>query len=492
MKSKKTLSKSRLKEGLQCPKFIYLSVNKPEVRPEVSPATQQQFDEGNEVGELAREHFGKGALVKAEYYEIDKALKQTDEHVKSGAKTIFEASFSDGKFYCRVDILARSSTKSKWRVIEVKKSLEISDAHIEDLAIQAAVLENCGVKVESYELMYLYEDCEYPDLSDLFITDDVTDLVKEKIPEIKKSMLELERVVRAKKAPDQKIGKQCEKPYPCAFKDHCWKHIPDFSIFDLPGVGPVKGLKMMEQGQLEIKKLNHKDFNDPIRRVIEVTKSGKRFINPKGVARELKYFKYPLYSLDFETLRPAIPRFKGDTPYTQFPYQFSCHVRSKPGAKVEHFEYLHLDNTDPREPLAKALVDGIGSKGSVVAYNMGFESGVLKDLADRFPKYRSKLLDIESRLVDPLPVFREHVYDKEFRGSFSLKDVSPGILGNKYSYDEMDVGDGKDAGAMADQILRGFVKGDDFKKIKADLLKYCRQDTMAVAELVEWLHGVAK
>jgi hypothetical protein len=37
----------------------------------------------------------------------------------------------------------------------------------------------------------------------------------------------------------------------------------------------------------------------------------------------LAALKYPLYFIDFETVNPAIPRFKGMRPYRQIPFQWS-------------------------------------------------------------------------------------------------------------------------------------------------------------------------
>lgn len=40
------LTKSRYVNGLQCPKWLWLSFNKPEEMPNVDEATQFRFDEG--------------------------------------------------------------------------------------------------------------------------------------------------------------------------------------------------------------------------------------------------------------------------------------------------------------------------------------------------------------------------------------------------------------------------------------------------------------
>ena len=57
------LSKSKLMLGIQCEKLLWLTLNMPEASASTSVSTQMQFDEGNEVGELARKLEGKGDLI---------------------------------------------------------------------------------------------------------------------------------------------------------------------------------------------------------------------------------------------------------------------------------------------------------------------------------------------------------------------------------------------------------------------------------------------
>jgi hypothetical protein len=101
-------------------------------------------------------------------------------------------------------------------------------------------------------------------------------------------------------------------------------------------------------------------------------------------------------------------------------------------------------------------------------------------------------LALVDRFVDPLPIFKESVYHPNFLGSFSIKSVAPALLGQKLSYEHLNVGDGSTAQAWAEQILKGKVKGAELEKIANDLLEYCRQDTMAMVELVRWLMDAKK
>jgi hypothetical protein len=486
------LSKSRLKTGFQCPKALFLALHKPELAAPVSAAAQAQFDEGNEVGDLARGHFGKGVLVDTPHFAIDESLKLTKQFIADGETTIFEAAFSDGAIYCRVDILHRESANEPWQVIEVKKPSKIKPDHIEDLAIQAAVLKRCGVEVESYSIMHMNKECRFPELQDLFLRVDVSSDVLGILGGVED---EIDRCLKIKalgKEPKMEIGPHCEKPYPCPFHDHCWSHIPDFSVFDLPGIGVVKGTELLAKGQFKIEQLDESGFvkNKNIHRAIQVTKSNERFISVKDVSAGMSGWEYPLHFFDFETINPAIPRYEGCGPYLKVPFQFSCHVIDSPGGEPRHFEYLHLETTDPRPPLVKALVEGIGESGSVVAYNISFERTELKKLAGQFPEFEEDLLSIADRLVDPQPILKAHVYDREFRGSFSIKDVAPALLGEDLSYEGFDVGDGQEAVVVAEKVLRGLLSGKELETARDNLLKYCRHDTFVMMKLVLWMQNL--
>lgn len=484
--AKKTLSKSKLMLGMQCHKNLWLSLNTPELAPEVDAATQMQFDEGNEVGELAREHFGKGVLIDNHYSDFDGAHKATQKAIKDGAKLIFEASFLVDGLFCRADVLKK--TTSGWEMYEVKKSTSVKDYHLDDVAIQTHIIQLAGLKLKKIYLTHINNQCEFPKLSDLFTSTEITKDINTVLPSLPGRITELRKLLTKKAVPKVEIGPHCMEPFDCAFKDHCWKHIPEKSVFDLPGLNSSKAWALFDQGVVKITDLNPKDYKGNTQRAIEVTKKKKPFIDSEAIASEMKEWQWPLYFFDFETLGPAIPRYKSTKPYAQAPFQFSCHVwKSQKHKKLEHFEYLHTESSDPRPKLIEAMLSGLGREGSIVAYNMAFEIGVIKKLAEFDKKNAKKLNNLIERFVDPLPIFRNHVYHPDFLGSFSIKAVAPALIGDSLSYDEMEIGDGGTAQAYADLILRGKIRGKEKDAAVENLLEYCRQDTMAMVELVKWL-----
>lgn len=483
------LSKSRIKRGLQCPKSLHLTLFKPDLEPEVSVATQRNFDEGNEVGERARQEFPEGILIGNEPWDREGAIKATTDAIGTGHNVIFEAAFMADGMFARVDILKRDSAQADWQVYEVKKSKSLKDEHIEDVAIQALLLKKAGAKISKFHVMHLNPETIFPDLSKLFVAVDVTSEVYQMIPQLESQITSLQTIVQTPTEPSIEIGPQCDSPYGCPFKNHCWSAsgFPNPSVFDLPGVGPVAGWKLIKSGKKRIEELEPSNFKGKTRMAIEVVKSGKRFIEPKGFQEGIKAWKYPLYFLDFETLAPAIPRFDGCGPYTDVPFQFSCHSLASPEAQPTHTEYLHLEKSDPRPQLIERLIESLGTTGSILAYSMKTERGIITALAERFPTYKKELLAIVDRIVDPLPLFQNHVYDANFMGSFGLKDVAPALVGKEYSYDDLEVADGMEARAIAEELIYSPPEPVRYEQLKNALLIYCRQDTRALVALVRWM-----
>lgn len=225
MKSKNSkntvLSKSRLMRGVQCPKSLWLSVHRAEWERGADVATQIQFDEGNEVGDLARSHEGKGTLIEKEYWDFDGAHQATQAALKNGAKVIFEASFKFEDFFARADILKK--IKGEWHLIEVKKSTQVKDYHIQDSAVQAHIIESSGIKLKSISIRHINNECIFPDLEDLFTTVDITDEVREIQNNIAKNIGDLKKVVSGKE-PQVEIGPHCGDPFDCTFKYQCWNN----------------------------------------------------------------------------------------------------------------------------------------------------------------------------------------------------------------------------------------------------------------------------
>src|SRR5438876_10792585 len=88
------LSKSRYTAGVQCHKLLWWKVHEPlavELQPD--KVLQDRFDQGAQVGALARGRFPGGVLIDLPHQAIDERVALTRKVIDEGAPAIFEASF---------------------------------------------------------------------------------------------------------------------------------------------------------------------------------------------------------------------------------------------------------------------------------------------------------------------------------------------------------------------------------------------------------------
>jgi hypothetical protein len=214
-------------------------------------------------------------------------------------------------------------------------------------------------------------------------------------------------------------------------------------------------------------------------RVCDAIRSGQRHHDP-AIADVLTGLKTPVHFLDFETFAPALPVLPGTSPYEAIPFQWSVHTLLETG-EVRHQEYLHDGADDPRPRLAAALIDALGSDGTVVAYS-GYEKTCLSRREAALPELAADLARVRERLFDLLPAIRTHVYDPAFRGSFSIKKVLPALVPD-LGYDDLDIRDGSVASLAYEELRDPATAPERATALRTQLLDYRRRDTEAMLEL---------
>ena len=471
------LTKSKYLSGLQCHKRLWYEENHPERASATSKALQMTFNQGKEVGERARDLFPKGILIST--ISPVKSAEQTQIAIRNGASCIFEASFVFENTRVRCDILQKDG--DSWNLIEVKMSTSVKEEHLADLAIQKYVLTGCGIPISKTHLMHINNKCAYPDLSDLFIIEDVTDRVDLLMSDVPNTIEALKTILDDDVEPNVLIGEQCDEPYPCPFKAYCWEAVPEKSIFTIPRLSWQKKDALIEESIFRISKIPT-DFSltDRQQAYVNYISDGRPETDKEAIKGKLSDLEYPIHFFDFETDNPAIPRFQEVRPYQQVPFQYSCHTWQSDGT-VTHHEYLHTDTTDPRLPLIESLLNDISDVGSVVVYYASFERNILESLADFSPEYAVRLQSIQARLWDQLVIFRNHYKHPDFEGSNSLKSVLP-VLVPSLRYDDLDVQDGREAQAVWSLMLDSKSEKERETMIR-DLKAYCTLDTLAMVEI---------
>lgn len=484
----KLISKTKIMLGYQCHKNIYLAVYKKDLIPPVTPELQALFDQGNAVTIEARKRYPDGVLIDNPAYDFVGSLKKTRDLLAQHTPVIFEAAFEYKGCYARADIIKYNEHSGRWSIYEVKSTTKVKDEHLDDIGLQVWIMANAGLPIEKISIQHLNNLCKYPHLDNLFTEVDVTDVLRERHTKISKRLNDIFEDLRKDQVPEVDIGAHCFSPRECQFKDHCWgeRKVPEVSLFSIPGLREKKW-ELYSQGILDIESIPAEELNEKQQICLSVLKSGKRFINSEKIKSELSHWKFPLIFLDFETINPAIPRYAGVGPFTQVPFQFSVHIIESIDAEALHYEFLHEENTDPRHELIPKLIEACHESGSVVAYYGKFEAGVIRDLEDFAPEFQKPLQNIRERIVDPLPIIREAVYDANFKDSYSIKSVGPALLGDEFGYNDLQVKDGGAAQRAFEELSNILTVRARKIELRQGLLEYCKKDTWVMLELVKWL-----
>ena len=493
------LSKSKLLAFRQCPKRLWLEIHRPELRAD-STTAQARFDVGHQVGDIARALYdpkGKGALIDPQTEGFEPAFSRSLKLLET-SQPIFEAGFRAEGALAFADVMlpTKRAGKSAWRMIEVKSSTSVKNYHRDDVAVQSFIAKAAGVPVVGISLAHIDNQWVYPgnqDYQGLLVENDLTDEAFGRAEEVQGWITEAQRTANKRVAPRIGTGKHCTDPYECGFLGHCQSEEPqaEYPIHWLPGQ-LRKGLRshIEANGVTELHDVPDNLLSAPQQRVKAATLSGETYFDRDGAAQILAAHKLPAFFMDFETIQFAVPIWKGTRPYQQTPFQFSVHRLSRAG-KLEHKAFLDLTGEDPSKAFAEALIDACGERGPIFVYNAGFETARISGLAERLPRVAKALLAINARVVDLLPVARNHYYHPSQEGSWSIKKVLPAACPD-LRYDDLEgVKDGDMAMEAFLEALSPNTSASRKSEIERQLLAYCALDTYAMVRLWSVFSGQA-
>jgi Domain of unknown function(DUF2779) len=483
------LSKSRVMAGRQCHKLLWWMVHEPAASElELDDLGSAVMDQGARVGELARAYVPGGILIDLPFDAFAERLTATEDALRRRSPAVYEAAFRADNVFVSVDIL--ECRESGYGLIEVKSTTGVKDHHLFDVAIQTHVLRRSGLDVRRMELMHLNRACTHPDLSNLFTREDVTAAVEALLADVSREIA-AQAAMLASGLPRVPIGDHCSAPYECPFAGRCWPQRPPHHVSTLYAMRQ-RALELDEEGYHTIHDLPETvtlgAIADRQRRAVQ---AGRMIVEP-GLGRALEGFVPPIAFLDFETVGLAVPVWSGCHPYDAVPVQFSCHVARAEGV-VTHHQWLAEGPNDPRPALAERLVDACHGARTVVAYNASFERRCLEHLAIAVPQLAAALDAIATRLIDLLPVVRNHVYHQDFSGRFSLKSVLPALV-PELRYEGLTIADGQSANlALVRLLFEGDAHEPDVRvQLRSDLFRYCHQDTWGLVKLLERLRTLAE
>ena len=294
------LSKSTYIKGEQCEKALYLFKNRPFLRDKLSMEQRAKFKRGTDVGILAQQLFPGGInMTPNSPSQFSKKAAETMRNLTNPAvKVMYEAVFQYDDTLIMLDIIVRDG--DKWRAIEVKSSLSLSQTYMKDAALQYYVLKGCNVPLSDIQLMYINADYVRNgdlDLSQLFVFQSVKEYAEQYQDIIAKNIAHFKDIIKQPHSPKIQIGNQCDTPYRCEFHGHCWKDVPN-------------------------------EANQPY------TIDYKLLYNLLGDKNKNTAFLNLLF------YRPAVPLFDGDKPYTEFIIAFSILSNNEKFDKIYNWNCL--------------------------------------------------------------------------------------------------------------------------------------------------------
>ena len=352
---------------------------------------------------------------------------------------------------------------------------------------------------------------------------DMTNITKLMQPVIENDANKIERILFD--PVDQKcdLGPWCafKKPGGCKYfnaicgsmiphKNSSLNYISNGQGFLTPN-GRLKGLDLINHGYLNMLDIPGEWITRKTHMIQrDCLEFDKVYVNKEKLKKGLEQIEYPIYHLDFETFPCPVPRFKGEWPYIQSPFEFSLHIETEPAKcdkEKDNYVFLAKTHEDEREELVNMLIKYIDdSKGTLFAQNVPFEKGRIKELAGIFPQYKDKLMAIYNRGFDLLWLVNTNTemyedlgyneedakvfnyYNKDLSGSFSIKKTLP--VFSDLSYSDMTVKNGTEA--IVEYANYPLMSKEEYDIKYQALIDYCQQDTWAMVVILDELRKLVK
>lgn len=485
------LSKSKILSGIQCPKRLWLEVHRPDLL-EYDQSTLARMNSGHQVGELACIYLAPGGQYIGLENGFGHALEETGKLLDSDApKPLYEATFAHDGVLVRSDIVI--PTKSGLLVTEVKSSTSVKQYHLWDCAVQYMVINGLGRNVRGIQVATIDSSFVYPgdgDYQGLMRVEDVTDEVLKLQPEIHEWTRQCLDTLQGA-IPEVDPGVHCTTPFGCPFSEICAPEDgPEFPLECLPRIRDHLLEQLRQEGFQDIRDIPEDRLQSSNHeRVRRVTVSGRPELLP-GAESTLGSLPYPRYFLDFETAQLAVPVWAGTRPYQQLPFQWSCHVEDAPG-RIRHLEFIDLTGDSPLREFARSLIAACGQSGPIFVYG-NFEARILRELMSMFPDLTAWLDGLVQRIVDVLPIVRQHYYHPHMYGSWSIKAVLPCLVPD-LDYSRLDgVQDGGQAQEAYAEAVDPKTSSHRKKELQRNLSAYCKMDTLALVKIIKALSGNKK
>ena len=333
---KSYISKTLMKKYMACPLSAWFYKNHYKKKNPDSIDTLELFHQGNVFGEMVREYFRDlyGAencvLVDRMPWEYDLAMSDTDKALKDGVKVIFEASFAEenGHGFIMADVLINHGN-GIFEMIEAKKHSSEDKSKKQakaDVYIQVQTLLKSKHKIELDKISvarvnggYVRKEGEKKaDIArNLIVLDDVTSTVKKYLPKGFYDTKKVLETVTSKEKPERVFTKDCRY---CSHSNECLKDKDEYNVLKMLATDwRARAGYLKKENEINLDHLvniykrtkSGRGFPHKISEstIIDIESyiSKKPYINKVKLKEMLGELKFPLYSLDYETVNSVVP-----------------------------------------------------------------------------------------------------------------------------------------------------------------------------------------
>lgn len=253
----------------------------------------------------------------------------------------------------------------------------------------------------------------------------------------------------------------------CFKKQHNWGDVElkKPKIFDVRNLNYRKGIKLFDEGvffmnELTKESIGYKEESNKLssttRQWLQITKElnsdSENFVDNENLKQEIDNWSYPLHFIDFETSSVPLPFNKGRKPYEQIAFQFSHHIYYEDG-RIEHAsQYINnnagvFPNFEFIRELKKVLSNDNGTILRYSPHENTILNAIHKQLRESMLPDKKELIEFienishssrkseiiwegDRDMVDLLEVLKKYYYNPLTKGSYSIKDVLPAVLGS--------------------------------------------------------------
>lgn len=510
------LSKSTYLKGRQCPLRAWYAINGPP-EPAIDPdeVWEEREAEGAAVEAQAATLFPTGVRivladddpeVEERRGEVEALIAVSRQRLADGVP-LFQVHFATDDLLAIVDIA--EPRNGGWYLWEVKASTSLKPIFTYDLAFQAEVARRSGLRVAGVGIMHLnaaYVRGDALIADELLTRVDLSEEVATETAEVSKQVDALLAILRASTPPQATASNRCsgnpnaksaDRPSNCGHIERagrCGSKLPEYWVWDLPRLsGEAKLNFLRSRPDQSIDTLRDEDSKWTVGQLRNITavRQQTTIVDKIELTNKLTALRWPVAYMDFE-FDPgmAVPRFKGTSPYTRLPFQWSVQIQHAHGDPLTEHSFLHDSCDDPRRAFFESLADVLPNEGSIVVHSRTAEVTVLRQLAAYLGHDAERVVaDWESRIFDTVQLLEAGYYNPAQHGSYSLKKIAPALLGR--GYEDLQIQSGMAAVIGWKQLISPTTAAATKQQVSNDLRHYCGRDTRLMHDMIEAVRAFA-